>query len=370
MLPPMARWTNESETRADFLFLACVLCFMPANLFAQSVSIVAVAGLPNAPQVGVRQQIAESKQRAASSIVGTVFDTYGDVIPGALVTLLRSGHPDVTIASGADGKFAFQNLPADNYSVRFSFPGARPYTASKIVLSPDQEYELTGIALAFTSPNVSVLVTASPLGVAEEEVRLQEQQRLLGVFPNFNTSYIWNAAPLTVGLKFRLAVRSMLDPVVFLTTAAGAGIGQATNSSAAYGQGAAGYAKRYGAGYADEVSNRLFSGAIYPSLFHQDPRFFYQGSGSKRSRALYAITRVFVTRGDNGNEQPDYSRILGAFTAGALNNAYHPADDRGAGLTFRHGSTGLGAYAADSLFREFVFPRITPKVPGKDKGTP
>jgi hypothetical protein len=119
----MARRTNESETRADFLFLACVLCFMPANLFAQSLSTVAVFDLPDAPQVGVRQQIAESKQRAESSIVGTVFDTYGDVIPGALVTLVRSGYPDVTIASGADGKFAFQNLPADNYSVRFSFPG-------------------------------------------------------------------------------------------------------------------------------------------------------------------------------------------------------------------------------------------------------
>jgi hypothetical protein len=366
----MARRKNESEPSNHFLFLACVLCLMPACLFARPVSTVAVADLPDAPQVGVRQQTAESKQRAESSIVGTVFDTFGDVVPGALVTLVRSGHPDVTIASGADGKFALQNLPAGNYSVRFSLPGTRPYTSQQIILQPDQKYELTRIALAFTSANVSVLVTASPLGIAEEEIRLQEQQRLLGVFPNFNTSYIWNASPLTVGLKFRLAVRSMLDPVVFLTTAAGAGLAQANNSSPAYGQGAAGYAKRYGAGYADEVSNRLFSGAIYPSLFHQDPRFFYQGSGSKKSRALYAVTRAFVTRGDNGKEQPNYSRILGVFTAGALNNAYHPGDERSASLTFRRGSTSLGAYAADSLFREFVFQRITPKVPGKDKGTP
>jgi hypothetical protein len=215
-----------------------------------------------------------------------------------------------------------------------------------------------------------VLVTASPIGIAEQEVRLQEQQRLLGVFPNFNTSYIWNAAPLSATLKFRLVIRSMLDPVVFLTTAAGAGIEQANNSSPAYGQGAAGYVKRYGAGYADLVSNRLFSGAIYPSLFHQDPRFFYQGSGSKLSRALYAATRAVVTRGDNGEEQPNYSRILGAFTAAALNNAYHPGDIRSASRTFRQGSIGLGAYSADSLFREFVFRRFTPKVPGKNKGTP
>jgi Carboxypeptidase regulatory-like domain len=343
---------------------------MPACVFGRPVSTVTVAALPDAPQAGVRQQTEEPKHRGESSIVGTVFDTVGDVVPGALATLVRSGHPDVTIASGADGKFAFQNLPAGNYSVRFSLPGARPYTSSKIILPPGQEYELTAIALVFTSANVSVLVTASPIGIAEEEVRLQEQQRLLGVFPNFNTSYIWNAAPLTVGLKFRLALRSMLDPVVFLTTAAGAGIDQAANGSPTYGQGAAGYGKRYAAGYADEVSNRLLSGAIFPSLLHQDPRFFYQGSGSKVSRALYAVTRTFVTRGDNGKEQPNYSRMLGAFTAAALNNAYHPGDNRGASRTFRQGSISLGAFSADSLFREFVFRRITPKVPGKYKGTP
>lgn len=368
--PPMARRRNECKTRKGLLFLASALSLMPPCLFAQPVWTVAVADLPDAPQVRVQQQTPASKERAESSIVGTVLDTQGDVIPGAIVTLVRSGHPDVTIASGADGTFAFPNLEAGNYGVRFSGPGFRPYSPPKIILLAGQQYELTGIALSFTSANVSVFVTASPIGIAEEEIYLQERQRLLGVFPNFNTSYIWNAARLTKGLKFRLAFRSMLDPVVFLTTAAGSGIEQANNTSAAYGQGAAGYAKRYGAGMAEEASNRLFSGALYPSLFHQDPRFFYQGSGSKKSRALYAVTRVLVTRGDNGKAQLNYSRILGAFTAGALANSYRPSNDRGAGLTFRHGSTELGGYAADSLFREFLFRRVTTKVPGKAVGKP
>jgi hypothetical protein len=343
---------------------------MPPCLFAQSVSTVALAALPDAPQARVQEQIQESKQRAESSIVGTVLDTQGDVIPGAIVTLVASGHPDITIASGADGRFVFPNLQPGDYGVRFSGPGFRPYSSANIILAAGQEYELAGIALSFTSANVSVLVTATPMGIAEEEIYLQERQRLLGVFPNFNTSYIWNAAPLTARQKFRLAFRSMLDPVVYLSTAAGAGIEQANNTSAAYGQGAEGYAKRYGAGIGEEVSNRLFSGALYPSLFHQDPRFFYQGSGSKKSRALYAVTRVFVTREDNGKEQLNYSRILGAYTAGSLANAYRPSNDRGAGQTFRRGSTELGAYAVDSLFREFLFRRVTPKVPGKAIGKP
>jgi hypothetical protein len=366
----MPRRKYEYKTRKSLLLLASVLCITPACLIAQLVSSVATTDLPVAPEVGTGQQTPASRQRAESSIVGTVFDTNEDVIPGCLVTLVRSGHSDVIIASGGDGKFAFPNLQAGTYIVRFSFPGFRPYTSPKIMLPSGQQYELTGIALAFTSANVSVLVTASPIRIAEEQVRLQEQQRLLGVFPNFYTSYIWNAGPLTAGQKFRLAVHSMLDPVVFLTTGVGAGIEQANNTSPAYGQGAAGYAKRYGADYAEEVSNRFFSGAIYPSLFHQDPRFFYQGSGSRRSRALYAVTRAFVTRGDNGKQQPNFSRILGVFTAGALTNAYHPNKDRSAGLTFRHGSTALGAYAADSLFREFLFKHITPKVPGKATGNP
>ena len=366
----MLRLRAAGKTIKNFFLLVCVLSLMRTGVLAQSLTTVAVANFPDAPQSRMREETTETKRQAESSIVGTVFDTTGDVVPGAIVTLIASDEPEVTIASGPDGKFAFQNLRSGKYTVRFSLQGARPYTSPEIALERGQEYQLTGIALVFTSENVSVLVSGSTLGIAEEELHLQLQQRLVGVVPNFYTSYIWNAAPLTPGLKFRLAIRSMLDPAVFLTTGIGAGIGQATNRTPAFGQGASGYGKRYGAGYADEVSNRLFSGAVYPSLFHQDPRFFYQGAGSKKSRALYAVTRAVVTRGDDGRDQPNYSRILGAFTAAALNTAYRPGNERSVSGTFRRGSITLGSYSADSLFREFVFRRITSKVPGKYKGTP
>jgi hypothetical protein len=326
-----------------------------------------VAYLPDAPQSRLRPDPTETKHQTEASVVGTVVDTSGDVVPGAIVTLSTPGNPEVTIASGPDGKFAFPNLRPGAYTVRISLQGAVPYTSPDIILERGQEYRLPRIALVFTSENVSVMVSGTTLGIAEEELHLQFQQRLLGVVPNFYTSYIWNAAPLTSRLKFELAVRSMIDPAVILTTAIGAGIGQATNRTPAYGQGAEGYAKRFGAGYADEVSNRLFSGAIYASLFHQDPRFFYQGHGTKKSRALYAVTRAVVTRGDNGEEQPNYSRILGAFSGAALNSAYRPGSDRSFGGTMRRGSMSLGSFSADSLFREFVFRKITDKVPGKYK---
>jgi hypothetical protein len=366
----MLRLRAAGKTTESFSLLVCALCFVCVWGLAQPTSAVALENLPDAPQSRIREDTPETRQQTESSIVGAVFDTARDVVPGAIVTLISSDKPEVTIASGPDGKFAFPNLPAGNYTVRISLQGARPYTSPEITLERGQEYELTGIALVFTSENVSVLVSGSTLGIAEEELHLQLQQRLLGVVPNFYTSYIWNAAPLTPRLKFLLALRSMVDPAVFLTTAAGAGIGQATNRTPAFGQGASGYAKRFGAGYADEVSNRLFSGAIYASLFHQDPRFFYQGAGSKKSRALYAVTRAVVTRGDDGRDEPNYSRILGAFTAAALNTAYRPGSERSVGGAFRRGSITLGSYSADSLFREFVFRRITEKVPGKYKRTP
>ena len=118
------------------------------------------------------------------------------------------------------------------------------------------------------------------------------------------------------------------------------------NTFPGYGQGAQGYAKRYGAAYADEAISRMIGSAILPSLLHQDPRYFYRGSGSKKSRALYAISAAVICRGDNGRMQPNYSYVAGAFAAGGISNLYHPAGDRGAGLTIANGFLNVGAHAS------------------------
>ena len=101
-------------------------------------------------------------------------------------------------------------------------------------------------------------------------------------------------------------------------------------------------AKRYGAGYADIVTGTFIGSAILPSLLKQDPRYFYKGTGSTRSRILYAIANSVICKGDNGRWQANYSSILGSLAAGGISNLYYPAQDRnGAGLTFENALSAL-----------------------------
>ena len=163
--------------------------------------------------------------------------------------------------------------------------------------------------------------------------------------------------------KFQLSIRSIIDPVSFLTVAGIAGAEQYKNVFPAYGGGIEGYGKRYGAALANHVSGTLLGRAVYPSIFHQDPRYFYKGKGSIRSRALYAISAAVIARGDDGRWKPNYSRVLGNFSAAAISNLYYPASDRGGSLVVFNGLAGTGADAVSNLIREFVLKRITSHVP-------
>lgn len=187
---------------------------------------------------------------------------------------------------------------------------------------------------------------------AEQQLRRQEKQRILGVVPNFNTSNIQDAVSLTPKQKFKLMFRSTTDPFEFVAAGLVAGLGQAMDSHSGYGQGAAGYGKRYGAAYADAVDGSLWGNAILPSLLHQDPRYFRRGHGGFRRRALYAIKTTVWTKNDNGTWGPNYSNVAGNFISGAISNLYYPEEDRGLGLTLE-GATivtaegGLGSLAVE-----------------------
>jgi hypothetical protein len=189
---------------------------------------------------------------------------------------------------------------------------------------------------------------------AARELKQQEHQRILGVVPNFSTTEVQSAAPLTPKQKFHLALRSAVDPYQFFVAAAGAGIGQAENSFRGYGQEAGGYGKRFGAGYADEFSGSIWGGAVFPILLHEDPRYFRKGRGSFERRFAYAMSTAFWSKRDNGTWGPNYSNFLGKLAAGGLSNLYYPSSDRGASLTIERALTVSAEGAFGAVIAEFL----------------
>jgi len=190
---------------------------------------------------------------------------------------------------------------------------------------------------------------------------------VLDVIPNFYVTYRPDAVPLTSKQKFGLAWRTTIDPVTFVLAGGIAGIQQAQNHFPGYGQGSQGYAKRFGAAYADAVAGTFIGSAILPSILKQDPRYFYKGTGSIRFRFLYAVANSVITKGDNKRWQPNYSGILGSFAAGGVSNLYYPAQDRdGATLLFENTLIGIGSAAAANLFQEFVIRKLTPNTAHHD----
>jgi hypothetical protein len=199
-------------------------------------------------------------------------------------------------------------------------------------------------------------------GESEKEIQKKEQsQRILGVVPMFGVTSRQNAPPLTSGQKFHLFVKDAVDPFEFVAAGIEAGIGQASNEFPAYGQGAEGYGKRYGAALADGVSSEFFSNFFFPVLLKEDPRYFRLGEGSVKHRIGHSLAQVFVSRKDSGGRTFNFSNILGAVSAGGVSNAYYPPGDRGFGLTMSRAGIALIYGSAGGLIDEF-WPDIQRKV--------
>lgn len=211
------------------------------------------------------------------------------------------------------------------------------------------------------------IAPSSSQAQSEKEIQKQEQsQRILGVVPMFGVTNRQNAPPLTPGQKFHLLVKDAVDPFEFVAVGIEAGIGQADNEFPAYGQGAAGYGKRYGAALADGVSSEFFSNFFYPVLLKQDPRYFRLGEGSIKRRIGYSLAREFVCRKDSRGRTFNFSNVLGAITAGGISNAYYPPSDRGFGLTMSRAGIALIYGSAAGLIDEF-WPDIQRRVFHKQK---
>jgi hypothetical protein len=304
-------------------------------------------------------------QQTAGSISGTVLDASGAQVEGALVSIqFLDSRPQRTLRTDATGSFNFTAVNAGTFKLEVISPGFASWVSSALILLKGQHYELPTVTLQVSSASTNVDVNFTRHDIAEEQVSLQEKQRVLGVFPNFYVSYTWDAVPLSSGQKFRLALRDAYDPVSFAIPAIVAGIEQSQNSFSGYGQGASGYFKRYAASYGDGFIGSMIGNAILPSILHQDPRYFYKGTGTIRSRALYAISTAFICKGDNGHWQPNYSFILGNFASAGISNLYYPSTDRnGAGLTISNALIDTASGAASSLLQEFLIKKISRGIP-------
>jgi len=325
---------------------------------------------PPALQAAENGSPAATQLLSAGSIGGTVIDGTGAVVVGAQVTLTGADQsaPQQEL-SGDAGQFFFSDVGPGTFQVTIAAHGFAAHTFSG-TLTRGEIYIGPPSTLAPATFQTEIQVTASPIEIAQAQIKAQEKQRVLGVVPNFYVSYIPDAAPLSSKQKFELAWKTMIDPVTFALTAATAGVQQGQNDFSGYGQGVQGYAKRFGAAYADNATGTFIGGAILPSLLKQDPRYFYKGTGGKASRFLYAIARSVICKGDNQRWQPNYSAIFGSMASGAISNLYYPEKDHGAALVFENVLIGTGENAVINLFQEFVIKQFTTHVPKRDPSHP
>ena len=342
------------------------LTIVPVQLPAQSTSgpvspsspVRPGQSLPDAPSVA---------QKGEASVAGTIVDSSGAVVPGAVVSLLRNGEAQVSsVPSGADGGFTFSNLSPGAFVITVAANGFQQSNSAKFTLTENETYHVPNIVLAVAGASTEVVVRPAEV-IAAQQMKAEEKQRLVGIVPDFYVSYVWDAAPLNTKQKFSMELRDAFDPTVLIGVSIGAGIEQAKNAFPGFGQGAAGYGKRWGALFANGRTSDFLSRAVFPSVFHQDPRYFYQGSGSTWSRTKHAVGFAFVARGDNGHLMPNYSYFLGNVSAGALSNLYYPDSSRGAGLVFENAAIGFAGRSAGNLAHEFLFKHVTKHVPGKGK---
>jgi len=304
------------------------------------------------------------------SITGTVVDPSGSLVSKAMVKLtLPDQSPSQEVLTNDDGQFTFTNIRPGSFQITITAAGFNTQTVPGM-LHPGEMLMVPQTALALAAATTSIEVTPPPVEVAQIQLQDEEKQRVLGVIPNFYVTYARHPVPLDTKQKFQLAWRVSIDPITFVVNGAIAGVEQADDDFRGYGQGAVGYGKRYGASYGDLTIGTFLGDALFPSLFKQDPRYFYKGTGSVQFRIMYAIANAIICKGDNGHWQPNYSAVLGSLAAGGISNAYYPNKNRGAGLTFELAGIRLGANAGENILQEFIIRKLTPSLSHYDPAKP
>jgi hypothetical protein len=310
-------------------------------------------------------------QRLPGIINGTVVDQTGAAVGAAEVKL--TGEPrsqNRTVSTGEDGQFSLAGIDPGPFQLTVTSAGFATQTFAGTLRS-GESFTVPQIALLVATSVTETRVTPATVDVAQDEIKVEEHQRVFGVLPNFYVSYVANAAPLTTRQKFQLAWKTSIDPVSFAVNGIVAGVEQAQDNFGGYGQGTKGYAERYGAAYGNFVISTYIGSAILPSLLKQDPRYFYKGTGSKRARILNALAQSVICKGDNGHWQANYSGLIGGLAASGISNIYYaPRDRDGVGFTFENALIGIGTTAVTNLLQEFVIRKWTQSHPGRQASKP
>jgi hypothetical protein len=320
-------------------------------------SIFTLAIVSGTPALAAANQL-ETDQLSAS-VTGTITDQRGDPVPGATVSLTQpSAEKARTALADQDGSF-FISADAGGFDLQVGMSGFAIKTIHG-ELRVAARLDLGKIELVIESATAEVIVTVPKQELAEEQVKVEERQRVMGIVPNFLVTYDHNAVPLRAKQKFELALRTMVDPETISVDLVFSGLQQETGGLKAYGTGPAGYGKRFASSYGTGSIDALLGSAVLPSLFRQDPRYFYKGDGSVKHRVLYAMSMSFMCKGDNGHWQYNYSGLLGGLAVGGISNLYYPPANRNSlNVTLENTAIGTGSTALSNLLQEFLLRRLT-----------
>ena len=299
----------------------------------------------------------------ACSIQGTATDSSGAPIFGAVVAVeSAAGHRTMTVTD-VDGAFRVGSLAIGSYNIKISAAGLSDWTAENVRASANPESSPVTAVLGVATEVTAITVGVSDGDVAAAQLQQELKQRVLGVIPNYYVTYENNPAPLSSKQKFHLALRTLVDPTTIAATGITAGIQQSMGSYYQWGQGSQAYATRFGAAYGTVATNLMITSVLAESAFHQDPRYFYDGQGTKAQRARYAIESAFRVKGDNGHWQPPYAGVSGAIAAAEISQLYYPGSRTQYTLLGRSLMFHFAGLVALNLGEEFFFKKLTHHAP-------
>jgi hypothetical protein len=209
-------------------------------------------------------------------------------------------------------------------------------------------------------------IPIAPIALPQPEAA---DKRLFGIIPNYRADEMQAVyTPISTAQKFRIARDDSFDwPNYFLLA------GVAAQSQVAAGGfdkngGMEGFGKYYARGFADQIIGAYLTEAILPSLLHEDPRYFRLGAGTFFHRSSYAVTRVFVTRLDNGKSRIYLSELAGNAGVIAITSLYYPESQSAAAGAVRYG-LNIGNDAVSNMLTEF-WPDIKHRLPFRKHPAP